>query len=158
MVHKNVYHLFSARLQKICSFRGLKIEGVRNSVVPHSSQFDSFSARSIGHVFFMLVHVGIANPPPPGTAYNIGCAATSVNNGSLDKVNVKHPLQHDFIFSCPKIPKADNLQLERSFRTTPHQLISQMKRILMQYLQNAIRRHHSQNTKHTRTCAHIMNT
>ena len=111
LVHKNVYHLFSARLQKMCSFRGLKIEGVRNSVVPHSSQFDSFSARSIGHVFFMLVHVGIANPPPPGTAYNIGCAATSVNNRSLDKVNVKHPFQHDFIFSCPKIPKADNLQL-----------------------------------------------
>ena len=28
----------------------------------------------------------------------------------------------------------------------------------MQYLQNAIRRHHSHNTKHTRTRAHIMNT
>ena len=32
-------------------FRGLKIEGVRNSVVAHCNQFDSVSAGSIGHVF-----------------------------------------------------------------------------------------------------------
>ena len=57
LVHKNVYHFFSARFQKMCPFKGLKKKGVRSSVALHSNQPDSFPKGSIGHFCHALVHV-----------------------------------------------------------------------------------------------------
>ena len=57
LVHKNVYHFFSARFQKMCPFKGLKKKGVRSSVALHSNQPDSFSIGSIGHFCHALMHV-----------------------------------------------------------------------------------------------------
>ena len=57
LVHKNVYHFFSARFQKMCPFKGLKKNGVRSSVALHSNQLDSFPKGSIGHFCHALMRV-----------------------------------------------------------------------------------------------------
>ena len=78
--------------------------------------------------------------PPTGTPDNMGCTATSVNDRSLENVNVKHVLQR--LFCC-------HAQGYLKQTTFSYSAVFAQHCINLNSPKNAIRTHHSHNTQHT---------
>ena len=112
LVHKNVYHFFPARFQKMCSFRGLKKRV--SEVLWLSIVISTILSPKAGKDTCSRANACAACQIPPRTATtdNMGCIAAHVNNRALDRVNLKYPLQHHVCFSYLKLPQATSSYLK----------------------------------------------